>query len=52
MEEAQAQHIALDKDEAREIIYGMPYDDWKAAHQTEASDAQKAAFANSHKDQT
>lgn len=35
---------ALTKDESREIIYGMPYDDWKARHQGEANDAQKAAF--------
>ncbi len=26
--------IELSKSEAREIIYGMPYDEWKAAHQT------------------
>ena len=29
MEEAQEQGLSLDKDQAREIIYGMPYDDWK-----------------------
>ncbi len=27
----------LSKDEAREIVYGMPYDEWKARHQTERS---------------
>ena len=48
-EEATAQNIALDKDAAREIIYGMPYDEWKAHYQTEATDAQKAAFEASHK---
>lgn len=26
---------ALDYDSAREIVYGMPYEDWKAAYQTE-----------------
>jgi len=36
--------IELTKAEAREIIYGMPYDEWQAAHQTPASDDQKAAF--------
>ncbi|TRX75421.1 DUF1244 domain-containing protein [Pseudomonas mangiferae] len=36
--------IPLDMDEARERIYGMPYSDWKARYQTEASDAQKASF--------
>ena len=34
----------MSKDESRERIYGMPYEDWKALHQTEASEAQKAAF--------
>ncbi|MCX8996814.1 DUF1244 domain-containing protein [Rhizobiaceae bacterium BDR2-2] len=36
--------VALTKDETREIVYGMPYEDWKRLHQTEASDSQKAAF--------
>ena len=49
MEEAQAQNIELDKDGAREIIYGMPYEAWKEAHQTEATQAQKDAFAKTHK---
>jgi hypothetical protein len=26
---------AVSKEEAREIVYGMPYDEWKARHQTE-----------------
>ena len=34
----------LSKDEAREIVYGMPYADWQARNQTEASPEQKAAF--------
>jgi hypothetical protein len=43
--------VAIAKDEAREIIYGMPYKDWQAKHQTEATAEQKAAFAktNPHK---
>jgi uncharacterized protein len=36
--------LALSKDEAREIVYGMPYANWQARHQTEASPAQQAAF--------
>lgn len=36
--------IELDKPQAREIIYGMPYEEWRAKYQTEASAAQKAAF--------
>lgn len=43
-EEANARGIDMGKEEAREIVYGMPYDDWRALHQREASDAQKAAF--------
>jgi len=43
-EAANARGIEMGKDEAREIFYGMPYDDWRAANQSEASDSQKAAF--------
>ncbi|MBU0725253.1 MAG: DUF1244 domain-containing protein [Alphaproteobacteria bacterium] len=35
-------------EQAREIVYGMPYDEWKAKHQTEASPEQKAALARTH----
>ena len=31
-------------DQAREIVYGMPYSEWKQNHQTEASPEQMAAF--------
>ena len=34
--------------DAREIIYGMPYKEWQARHQTEANAEQKAAFAKTH----
>lgn len=43
-EAAIARGIAMTKDEAREIVYGMPYADWVAQHQTPADDAKKAAF--------
>ena len=36
--------VALNKEASREIVYGMPYEEWRARHQREASDAQKAAF--------
>ena len=42
--------MAIDKEAAREIVYGMPYDDWKALHQTEANAAQQAAFEQSKPD--
>ena len=38
--------VELTKDDAREIVYGMPYDDWKAAHQKEASVDQLQRFAS------
>jgi hypothetical protein len=43
-EAAEAEGIAMSKDESREIIYGMPYAEWRAKYQTEASASQKAAF--------
>ena len=49
-EAANARGIEMTKDEGREAFYGMPFDEWKATHQTEATDAAKAAFAESHKD--
>jgi hypothetical protein len=44
---ANAAGLDMSKDESREIIYGMPYADWQAKHQTEASDAKKATFEKS-----
>ena len=34
----------IDYDQAREIVYGMPYSEWKDKYQTKATDAQMAAF--------
>ena len=36
--------ISLSKPEAREIVYGMPYDAWRATHQTEASAEKLSEF--------
>jgi hypothetical protein len=47
--EAKDRGIALTDPEAREIVYGMPYDEWKAKHQKEASGGQKAKFDAAHK---
>lgn len=44
-EEASAADVVIDKEGAREWVYGMPYSEWKAAHQTPASPEQLAAFA-------
>lgn len=41
---AREQGVDLDKDAAREIVYGMPYADYKAAHQTPATPEQLAAM--------
>jgi hypothetical protein len=43
-EAATERGVAMSKDEAREVYYGMPYDVWRASHQTEADEAKKAAF--------
>ena len=42
--EADAKGVALTDPEAREIIYGMPYKEWQALHQKEATAEQKAKF--------
>lgn len=47
-EAANERGIEMDKAAAREAFYGMPFEEWKAQHQSEASDSQKAAFAKSH----
>src|SRR5437016_3053665 len=44
-EAASAKGVAIDKEQAREIVYGMPYSEWKAKHQKEASPDQLKAFA-------
>ncbi len=36
--------LGLSKDEAREIVYGMPFNEWKTKYQTDASPEKQAAF--------
>ncbi len=36
--------LEIDKMTAREIVYGMPFSEWKAKYQKEATDEQQAAF--------
>ena len=43
-EAADARGLGMTKDASREIVYGMPYDEWKAKHQKDASADQKKAF--------
>ncbi len=45
---AQERGIDMSYDDAREIIYGMPYDTWKARHQIEATPNQQAAWDAAH----
>jgi len=42
---ADAQGVEMSKDESRELVYGMPYDEWKKRYQREATPEQLAAFA-------
>jgi uncharacterized protein len=48
-EAAEARGIAMTKEEAREVYYGMPYADWMAQHQTAADAAKQAAFQEAFK---
>ena len=47
-EEAAAQGVVIADPEAREIVYGMPYKEWQAKYQNEATAEQKAALGKSH----
>ena len=49
-QEAAAEHgIEMSKDEAREVYYGMPFSEWKAKYQTEATQEQQDDFEEAHK---
>ena len=43
-EAADAKGAPMSKEESREIVYGMPYDEWRAKYQREAPAGQQAAF--------
>jgi hypothetical protein len=45
---AEEKGLPLTDPEAREVIYGMPYKEWQALHQKEATAEQKAKFAASN----
>ncbi len=47
---AEEKGIEMDYDGARELVYGMPYEDWRTQFQKEASSEQIAAFKESQKD--
>ncbi|PSJ46851.1 DUF1244 domain-containing protein [Zobellella taiwanensis] len=46
---AEERGLEMDYDQARERVYGMPYEEWKVKYQQEATPEQKAAFEKSHK---
>jgi len=48
-EAAGAAGAPMDREQAREAVYGMPFADWKALHQVEATPAQLAAFEAARK---
>ncbi len=43
-EAADANGVAMSKEQSREVVYGMPFDEWRAKYQKDASAQQKAAF--------
>lgn len=45
---ADAEGVLMSKDDSREAVYGMPYEEWKAKHQSEASPAQMDTLKKSH----
>lgn len=44
MAEAAEKGLSVDYEQAREVVYGMPYTEWKTKHQKEATPEQLAAF--------
>jgi uncharacterized protein len=43
-EAADENGVAITKEQSREMVYGMPYDEWRAKYQKDASPGQKKAF--------
>ncbi len=46
--EASDRNLDIDVEAAREIVYGMPYAEWKDKYQTEATQAQKDKYNETH----
>lgn len=42
--------LDMDKEQAREYVYAMPFERWKEKYQTEADESQKRAFEDAHKE--
>ena len=48
-EEAEQRNVDIELEQAREMVYGMPYGEWKAKYQTEATADQKKQYQDTHK---
>lgn len=48
---ADANGVPMTKEESREVVYGMPYDEWRGKYQKEASAQQKAALEKAQSSQ-
>jgi hypothetical protein len=42
---AESNHTSIEYEQAREIVYGMPYSEWKEKHQPPATERQLKAFS-------
>ncbi len=49
--EAEDRGLEMSYDDAREIVYGMPYSEWKSRHQAEATPEQLAAFGEASQEE-
>ncbi|MEM7293133.1 MAG: DUF1244 domain-containing protein [Pseudomonadota bacterium] len=49
---AEERGMEMDYEAAREIVYGMPYSEWKTKYQTEATPEQLAKYAETHPPQS
>jgi uncharacterized protein len=49
MAAAEEKGVDVNYDQAREVVYGMPYDEWKDKHQQKATPEQLAAFEATQK---
>lgn len=45
---AEDRGLEMTYDQAREAVYGMPYEEWKAKYQTEATPEQRSAYEATH----
>jgi len=48
--EAETRGVTIDYEQARELVYGMPYSEWKARYQVEASPEQQGRFEERQQD--